>query len=553
MKSKMKFSKTALWCLLIIFCLFGCRKIGEESPATAYNSNENQSLLSNTTASSLSTKPDIIVNTTSDVADFNDPQQISDLPGPDGHVSLREAIIAANNTVGSQVIGFKIPKNDPGFDKIVFTIKPLSELPGLSVDGITINGDTQSNFTGNTNKVGPEIVIDGSLLDPDVESMGLYISSASNWINGLVIQNFWDGINITGEDAVGNVVTGCFIGTDASGMLARPNKLYGIANRSGASGTRIGGPLKKDRNLISGTPHVGLFLAHGTHDDIIQGNFIGTDITGKRAIGNDYGILCINHLYNILIIGNLVSGNNHDGINIQNDIIDMKIQSNLIGTDVDRNSVLGNGDKGINIGPGELLPPSNKILIGGNLFSEANLISDNVSGGISIGGFAERIVVEGNTICRNHGIGVVIVESALGNTVSKNSIFSNEGLGIDLEGAGVTQNDQGDGDIGPNNLMNIPVLTSARKNKGKLIVEGIIDTPNPQTVTLEFFANPVPIPGGNPSGYGEGAIYLGSYQPNSQGIINATLPTVVPGTLITATATDANGNTSEFSAYIEAM
>lgn len=72
-------------------------------------------------------------------------------------------------------------------------------------------------------------------------------------------------------------------------------------------------------------------------------------------------------------------------------------------------------------------------------------------------------------------------------------------------------------------------------------------------VTIEFFANPVPIPSGDPSGYGEGAIFLGSKKPNPQGKFTATLSPVAVGTLITATATDANGNTSEFSAIIEAV
>jgi hypothetical protein len=131
-------------------------------------------------------------------------------------------------------------------------------------------------------------------------------------------------------------------------------------------------------------------------------------------------------------------------------------------------------------------------------------------------------------------------------------IYSNDGLGIDINEDGVTPNDLGDGDTGPNNLMNYPVLTDAKVTQGKLKIKGTIDTQNPETVTIEFFANPVPYPGGDPSGYGEGAIYLGSDRPNPQGKINVILPTVAPGTLITATATDANGNTSEFSAYLEA-
>jgi len=73
------------------------------------------------------------------------------------------------------------------------------------------------------------------------------------------------------------------------------------------------------------------------------------------------------------------------------------------------------------------------------------------------------------------------------------------------------------------------------------------------TDIIEFFANPVPLPGGDPSGHGEGAIYLGSKRPNLHEKFTATLSLVAVGTLITATATDANGNTSEFAANIAAI
>jgi hypothetical protein len=94
--------------------------------------------------------------------------------------------------------------------------------------------------------------------------------------------------------------------------------------------------------------------------------------------------------------------------------------------------------------------------------------------------------------------------------------------------------------------MNSPDLTSAKAMPGRLVVKGTIDTPNPQTVTIEFFANPVPIPGGHPSGYGEGYIYLGKKRPDSRGTFTVFLPAFPIGTLISATATDANGNTSDF-------
>jgi hypothetical protein len=107
----------------------------------------------------------------------------------------------------------------------------------------------------------------------------------------------------------------------------------------------------------------------------------------------------------------------------------------------------------------------------------------------------------------------------------------------------VTENDPGDGDTGPNNLQNYPVLTSAILVADQLTLIGTINTPNPETVTLEFFANSER----DPSEFGEGEDFLGSGNANSLGKFTVTLPYVQVGTFISATATDADGNTSEFS------
>jgi hypothetical protein len=100
--------------------------------------------------------------------------------------------------------------------------------------------------------------------------------------------------------------------------------------------------------------------------------------------------------------------------------------------------------------------------------------------------------------------------------------------------------------------MNLPALTSAHATPGRLVVHGEIDTSNPKTVLIEFFANAVPTPGGDPSGHGEGEIFLGTGRPNSRGRFTVPLPPLPVGMLISATATDADGNTSEFARNIVA-
>jgi hypothetical protein len=169
----------------------------------------------------------------------------------------------------------------------------------------------------------------------------------------------------------------------------------------------------------------------------------------------------------------------------------------------------------------------------------------NGGDGIEIENGASGNAVEANTIAHNGGNGVTVYDGT-GDTISRNSIFSNGGLGIDLGGDGVTLNDPGDTDAGPNNLQNFPVVTSANVVAGQLVVQGTIDTPSPQTVVIELFANPVPVPGGDPSGYGEGKVFLGTAAPSTSGSFTVVLPAVASGTLISATATDAAGDTSEF-------
>jgi hypothetical protein len=82
------------------------------------------------------------------------------------------------------------------------------------------------------------------------------------------------------------------------------------------------------------------------------------------------------------------------------------------------------------------------------------------------------------------------------------------------------------------------------------MVQGSIDMQDPQTARIELFANQVPRPGGDPTGYGEGAQFVGSLTPNADGQFTAWLGPMPIGTLISATATDASGNTSEFAANI---
>lgn len=633
MSNKRTFNWTALLLSVIFLSFFACEKMEKHSPTAVDTTSKNLMKATTSLNSVLSATPDIIVNSTSDVVDFPGPMDVSSLPGPDGLVTLREAIIAANNTSGPQIIGFNIPTSDPGFDGMVFTIKPLYEMDHLLDDAITINGETQASFTGNTNPSGPEVVLNGSAVEGI--SVGLRLKSADNVIHYLVINGFTsEGILIEDPQATDNVITGCFIGLTASGDEACGNSYRGILIRFSASHNRIGGASPEERNIISGnyeggiggegnsnlivgnfigtdvsgTKSVGnsssgiafegsnyriignLIFANGGdgiwiggsnhqiggysaeerniisgndgcgiqmigNSNLIVNNFIGTDVSGTKSVGNNgsgIAIVCTDAVNN-RIIDNVISANEWDGIQLWA-ADDNDLQGNLIGTDIDGNPTLGNAEFGVRITPGDENSTGNRI--GGKLLNEGNTIAGNCRGGILVGDDNRPVnnnTIEGNTIHQNSNGGILVIFQSDGIKISQNKIYSNDGLGIDLDWNGVTENDPGDGDTGTNNLMNFPVLTWAHAAPGQLVVKGEIDTPNPETVTIEFFANPVPTPGGDPSDHGEGAIYLGYKKPNPQGKFTAALSPVAVGTLITATATDANGNTSEFAANIEAV
>ena len=193
------------------------------------------------------------------------------------------------------------------------------------------------------------------------------------------------------------------------------------------------------------------------------------------------------------------------------------VVGNLIGTDVTGTSPLGNVRSGVLVSSG--------------------------AGGNGIGG---RDPDAGNVIAFNEA-GIRLVNSAgSGNAIEWNSIFDNLALGIDIGGAGLTPNDPGDVDGGSNDSQNFPVLHTA---DGSGIMGTLNSTPDTEFY-VEFFANDAC---DDPSGYGEGQTFLGAtiFLTDGLGDVGFTVPFVAPpGSFVTATATNPNGSTSEFSACV---
>lgn len=274
-------------------------------------------------------------------------------------------------------------------------------------------------------------------------------------------------------------------------------------------------------------------LLQGVGSNQIVGNYIGTDSTGTQARGNRDGIYVFGTPENVIggttpAERNVISGNNDDGINFEGpNTNNNHVRGNYIGTAADGVSPLGNKGDGIKI--------------------------SYASSGVFIG--SATVANAGNVIAFNDLRGVYgeIDNGSAGvsNRILGNSIFSNDGIGIDLNGDGVTPNDTGDGDTGANNLQNYPVLTEALSSAGVIAISGTLNSQASTNFRLEFFASPTC----DSSGYGEGQTYLGFTELTTDSGGNqsftAGLSVNVPvGQFITATAAANNSDTSEFSACI---
>jgi hypothetical protein len=346
-----------------------------------------------------------------------------------------------------------------------------------------------------------------------------------------------------------NSVINNFIGTDVTGKLALPNGGDGIVVNGSAAPNHhvIGGSYAGARNLISGNAGAGISLvtttdprgvtAYAPSGNVIQGNLIGTDITGMAPIPNggdgiDVGPGSIFFPTGNFIGGptatarNVISGNLGNGIQLARLAQNTRIQANFIGTAADGTSALGNGKDGILI-----IDPFVNVI------------------GATAGPTAEA----GNTIAFNLRNGVTVRDSRQNpgaQRISANSIHDNGLLGIDLADNGPTPNDPGDADTGPNQLQNFPVLTAAFGFNGNLTIYGTLNSAASTAFTLEFFANQA----ADASGFGEGQIFLGQANVTTNGsgavTFNVTFPLPANVAAVSATAIDPNGNTSEFSADV---
>lgn len=450
---------------------------------------------------------------------------VSDAITVNGAVTLREAIASIN--AGSNINADVTASGAYGSnDKISFaisgtgvhTIKPTAALPAIT-HAVTISGYTQSGFTFNNSDVGDNAAMKIVL---DGSSAGVNSNGLTIQANNCAILGLViENFQNDGIDVKANNTTiqGNFIGTDATGKTAAGNSGAGI-HLEGITNT-IGGPLPLERNLISGNV-TGIFNPGGSNQ--ILNNIIGLDATGQKKLGNTlYGVHLASGGSTLggtdAGTGNIISGNGGKGVIISGSF--NQLFSNFIGTNANGDN-LGNGDVG--------------ILFNGD--ASNNLIGGTVAGGNVIA-FNCSAPPANNA---NAGIATDMNSTGLGNAFFGNLIYSNNGPPIDLGQNGLTPNDAEDADTGLNGLQNYPVLNvAAVQNTGSAISGTFNSTPN-GSFRLEFFVN-------GSAGYA--GLFLGAIQVYTDANGNAPVffstSKLLPIGTVSATATDSVGNTSEYS------
>jgi len=401
--------------------------------------------------------------------------------------------------------------------------------------GITVTGGAASTtITGNYVGVGSDgsTNVGNGSSGPGIEvsgdASGAAVGGTAGGAGNVISANDSDGVQITGSNTTGTTVQGNAIGTTADETALLGNDGDGVRVENGASAT-VGGTASNARNVVAGNEFE-IYLA--SDNNVVQGNFVGTN-----AAGDDLG-------------------------------------SGLNGIRID--SGTGNQIGGTSAGAGNVVgyTATNSVSIGGsdNTF-QGNYIGTNPSGDSFSGiGTGIRLFGSGHTVGGStQGAGNVItnqdwavsIESGAGHTIRRNSLFDNSQTSIDFNRDGLDPNDPGDGDDGVNRLQNSPDIQSADYNSGT----------NEITVTFSVPSDPS-LTGSGASAYpltvdfyradadrDEGREFLGTVPYTAQDYTNDPAPTITftatgsasEQDFLIATATDADGNTSEFAAQAEPL
>jgi len=499
----------------------------------------------------------------------------------------------SNNVVQGNLCGTDISGKSSLGNSLagIVVLRALGNLIGgtNSTTANTISANGQSGVLLSTNSfnnqiLGNRIGVDSSASRPLGNTLNGISVQAASW--NVIGANVISGNRVYGCEislgSSGNLLQSNRIGTDATGQFAIGNSNSGV--RIDASFNTVGGADANEGNVVSGNLGHGIFLVGSlAQSNIVQGNFIGLDASGTRALGNSLAGVTISGAPRNVIgtagRGNYISGNGDAGVYLYGAAsTENSTVGNSIGTDALGKNPVPNVFEGI------YCLNANSNSIGGLRETEANLISGNHTRGLFFTNSSWN-VIQGNVIgaaadgftplpngffgiefevnASNNTVGgapetanliafspalyagVRIRDGSIRNAILCNSIFGNGGLGIDLGQVGMDAPDPCDADSGANMLQNYPVLSYVASGQG-LAIQGTLNSRANTDFLIQFYANPSCSPSG------QGQIYLGQFSVHTdlqcRAAFSTTLPSAVPiGYFTTATATDPANNTSEFS------
>ncbi|MFO0877911.1 MAG: right-handed parallel beta-helix repeat-containing protein [Gemmataceae bacterium] len=395
-----------------------------------------------------------------------------------GAGSLRQALLDANLA--------------PGLDTIQFSVAGSIQLTSASlpaiVDPVNLQGNTAPGFT-----TAPVVELD---LD-GFQGLRFAAGSSGSTLRGLGVVNA-ESAGVIVESS-NNVIAGNYIGLDLDGVTPEGNGTHGLVFRSTAAGNIVGSSDAADRNVISGNRGAGIAIL-GSSRNTIQGNYIGTDVTGLVDVGNrSDGILVSGAARKNLIggtalaltygsipvQGNLISGNDGNGVTLTSGARFNSLSGNFIGTTITGIAALGNQLDGVLIANGandnsligtyRNLPPfvfynvvsgnhgnglrihnANNIIIHANYFGlgsdDASVVGNSLNG-VLVEGTSTNITFGGviplGNVSACNGLNGVEVRDRVSNFLSFNtfsgtgSFTTNPNLGNGLDGMLITSSGSG--------------------------------------------------------------------------------------------------------------
>ena len=340
--------------------------------------------------------------------------------------SLRQAIIDANSSAGSDRIEFDITSNEGAGPH---TIAPATLLPAIT-DAVTINGLTETGASANTLLIGNDsvlqVILEGTQLD-GTGGFAFDVQAADVEIRGFRLQDWGDqfsGGAIATDAAADNlVVAGNHIGNDGDIPFGR-FAVYVVGDNA-----TIGGSSVADRNTISQNDN-GIIVADGS-GTTIAGNYIGVTPDGTAGLQNgSEGVWVQSLAGNVTIDSNVISGNNSNAILITG-APNTTVTSNFLGTNASGTAAIPNAGDGIQV------EGSNTTIIG-------NVISGNARDGVSVLGTttnADSAIIQGNFV---------------GTNAAGNAAIPNTFVGVRVNSAaGALIGTDGDGfnDVGERNII----------------------------------------------------------------------------------------------------